>query len=44
MSGHNIFKPQPKYDGDTSAAVFLLRVVCHDWPDGLAWRILLQLR
>lgn len=41
---HDFFKPQPKYDGDTRAAVFLLRVVCHDWPDALARRILLQLR
>ncbi|KAI0271070.1 hypothetical protein BGY98DRAFT_1189754 [Russula aff. rugulosa BPL654] len=32
---HDFFKPQPKYDGDTRAAVFLLRVVCHDWPDAL---------
>ena len=44
MSVHDFFKPQPKHDGDTSPAVFLLRVVCHDWPDTLARRILLQLR
>jgi hypothetical protein len=44
VSVHDFFKPQPKYDGETRAAVFLLRVVCHDWPDALARRILLQLR
>lgn len=41
---HDFFKPQPKHDGDIKAAVFILRVVCHDWPDALARRILLQLR
>ncbi|KAI9451776.1 S-adenosyl-L-methionine-dependent methyltransferase [Russula earlei] len=41
---HDFFKPQPTYDGDIKPAVFLLRVVCHDWPDALARRILLQLR
>ncbi|KAH9975407.1 S-adenosyl-L-methionine-dependent methyltransferase, partial [Lactifluus volemus] len=41
---HDFFKPQPAYDGATRPAVFLLRVVCHDWPDVLARRILLQLR
>jgi hypothetical protein len=41
---HDFFKPQPVYDGDIKPAVFLLRVVCHDWPDALARRILLQLR
>jgi hypothetical protein len=40
---HDFFKPQPAYDG-IKPAVFLLRVVCHDWPDTLARRILLQLR
>src|SRR6266478_775815 len=44
MSVHDFFKPQPKHEGDTRPAVFLLRVVCHDWPDALARRILLQLR
>jgi hypothetical protein len=43
-SVHDFFKPQPAYDGATRPAVFLLRVVCHDWPDVLARRILLQLR
>ncbi|KAJ7263048.1 hypothetical protein C8J57DRAFT_1719238 [Mycena rebaudengoi] len=37
---HDFFKPQPI----TSAAVFLLRVVLHDWPDAYAQRILLRLR
>ena len=32
------------HDGNINPAVFLLRVVCHDWPDALARRILLQLR
>ncbi|KAH9006443.1 S-adenosyl-L-methionine-dependent methyltransferase, partial [Lactarius hatsudake] len=41
---HDFFKPQPKHDGNIKAAVFILRVVCHDWPDVLARRILLQLR
>ena len=41
---HDFFKPQPKHDGDIKAAVFILRVVCHDWPGALARRILLQLR
>ncbi|KAI9441374.1 S-adenosyl-L-methionine-dependent methyltransferase [Lactarius indigo] len=41
---HDFFKRQPKHDGDIKAAVFILRVVCHDWPDVLARRILLQLR
>lgn len=44
MSVHDFFKPQPKHDGNINPAVFLLRVVCHDWPDALARRILLQLR
>ncbi|KAJ7796023.1 O-methyltransferase [Mycena olivaceomarginata] len=34
------FTPQPV----TDAAVFLLRVVLHDWPDAFAHRILLRLR
>ncbi|KAN0130088.1 hypothetical protein V8E53_012033 [Lactarius tabidus] len=41
---HDFFKPQPKHDDDIKPAVFILRVVCHDWPDALARRILLQLR
>ncbi len=32
------------HDDNINPAVFLLRVVCHDWPDPLARRILLQLR
>ena len=41
---HDFFRPQPLHDGALNPAVFLLRVVCHDWPDALARRILLQLR
>ncbi|KAJ7653148.1 O-methyltransferase [Mycena polygramma] len=37
---HDFFTPQPV----TDAAVFLLRVVLHDWPDAFAHRILLRLR
>jgi hypothetical protein len=37
---HDFFTPQPIQ----SPAVFLLRVVLHDWPDQLARRILLRLR
>ncbi|KAJ7143712.1 hypothetical protein C8R44DRAFT_845906 [Mycena epipterygia] len=37
---HDFFTPQPVVD----AAVFLLRVVLHDWPDAFAQRILLRLR
>ncbi|KAJ6555119.1 O-methyltransferase [Mycena vulgaris] len=37
---HDFFAPQPV----TDAAVFLLRVVLHDWPDAFAQRILLRLR
>ncbi|KAJ7769225.1 hypothetical protein DFH07DRAFT_1007117 [Mycena maculata] len=37
---HDFFTPQPIID----AAVFLLRVVLHDWPDAFAQRILLRLR
>ena len=44
ISVHDFFKSQPKHDGDIKAAVFILRVVCHDWPDALARRILLRLR
>ncbi|KAF8629507.1 hypothetical protein AX17_005633 [Amanita inopinata Kibby_2008] len=37
---HDFFTPQPV----KHAAVFLLRVVLHDWPDDFARRILQQLR
>lgn len=37
---HDFFTPQPV----KQAAVFLLRVVLHDWPDNFARRILLRLR
>ncbi|KAJ3819191.1 hypothetical protein F5880DRAFT_1137749 [Lentinula raphanica] len=37
---HDFFMPQPI----KNAAVFLLRVVLHDWPDAFAQRILLRLR
>lgn len=37
---HDFFTPQPV----KQAAVFLLRVVLHDWPDDFARRILLHLR
>ncbi|KAJ7244419.1 hypothetical protein B0H12DRAFT_1129472 [Mycena haematopus] len=37
---HDFFTPQPV----TDAAVFILRVVLHDWPDAFAQRILLRLR
>ncbi|KAF8184846.1 O-methyltransferase [Pholiota molesta] len=36
----DFFEPQPVKD----AAVFLLRVVLHDWPDDFARKILLRLR
>ena len=39
---HDFFKPQPLHPAQPS--VFILRVVCHDWPDTFARRILLQLR
>ncbi|KAF8965428.1 hypothetical protein BDZ97DRAFT_781639 [Flammula alnicola] len=37
---HDFFTPQPV----RNAAVFLLRVVLHDWPDDFARKILLHLR
>ncbi|KAF8145805.1 hypothetical protein K438DRAFT_2028593 [Mycena galopus ATCC 62051] len=37
---HDFFAPQPVAD----VAVFILRVVLHDWPDAFAQRILLRLR
>jgi hypothetical protein len=37
---HDFFTPQPI----RNPAVFLLRVVLHDWPDDFARKILLQLR
>ncbi|KAF8218100.1 hypothetical protein K438DRAFT_2006988 [Mycena galopus ATCC 62051] len=37
---HDFFTPQPV----TDVAVFILRVVLHDWPDAFAQRILLRLR
>ena len=39
-TAHDFLTPQPVQN----AAVFLLRVVLHDWPDESATRILLQLR
>jgi hypothetical protein len=39
---HDFFKPQPIHPVQHS--IFILRVVCHDWPDAFARRILLQLR
>ncbi|KAF9447111.1 hypothetical protein P691DRAFT_776367 [Macrolepiota fuliginosa MF-IS2] len=40
FQAHDFFTPQPV----KQAAVFLLRVVLHDWPDDFARRILIQLR
>ncbi|KAF5309920.1 hypothetical protein D9619_010605 [Psilocybe cf. subviscida] len=40
FQAHDFFTPQPI----RNAAVFLLRVVLHDWPDNFARRILLHLR
>jgi len=37
---HDFFAPQPV----KQAAIFVLRVVLHDWPDDFARRILLHLR
>lgn len=37
---HDFFAHQPV----RNAAVFILRVILHDWPDDFARRILLQLR
>lgn len=39
-TAHDFFTPQPIQN----AAVFLLRVITHDWPDESVTRILLQLR
>lgn len=39
-SEHDFFTPQPV----RNAAVFLLRVILHDWPDSFAERILIHLR
>ncbi|KDQ55518.1 hypothetical protein JAAARDRAFT_208779 [Jaapia argillacea MUCL 33604] len=41
---HDFFTPQPPTPTGEPPAVFLLRVVTHDWPDAFARRILLQLR
>jgi len=40
QTAHDFFTPQPVQN----AAVFLLRVISHDWPDDFVARILLQLR
>ncbi|KAF8579514.1 O-methyltransferase [Ramaria rubella] len=37
---HDFFEPQPQ----RTTSVFLVRTICHDWPDDLAIRILLNLR
>ncbi|KAF8515747.1 O-methyltransferase [Gautieria morchelliformis] len=37
---HDFFQDQPQ----TSAAVFLVRTICHDWPDEQALKILSNLR
>ena len=39
-AGHDFLTPQPVQN----AAVFLLRVITHDWPDEFVTHILLQLR
>ena len=39
---HDFFTPQPVHAA--LPAAFILRVICHDWPDAFARRILLQLR
>ncbi|KAI0260740.1 hypothetical protein BC834DRAFT_898972 [Gloeopeniophorella convolvens] len=44
FEAHDFFKPQPVHKEWHKPAVFLLRVICHDWPDALARRILLRLR
>jgi hypothetical protein len=38
--GHDFFEPQPIKD----AAVFFLRYIAHNWPDGAMKRVLKQLR
>jgi len=40
LVAHDFFLPQPILN----AAVFLLRVVLHDWPDEFARKILMRLR
>jgi hypothetical protein len=40
-TAQDFFTPQPK---DRNVAVFLLRVILHDWPDAYAERILKRLR
>ncbi|KIK97901.1 hypothetical protein PAXRUDRAFT_9890 [Paxillus rubicundulus Ve08.2h10] len=44
---HDFFQPQPSLQAphlSPQPAVYLLRVVLHDWPDSLARRILINLR
>ncbi|KIP03318.1 hypothetical protein PHLGIDRAFT_94938, partial [Phlebiopsis gigantea 11061_1 CR5-6] len=43
---HDFFKPQPPLPADmiVKPAVFLMRVITHDWPDSYVTRILLRLR
>lgn len=53
FQAHDFFTPQPPWPAvlqadnrgqSASPAVFLLRVITHDWPDAYVTRILLQLR